>query len=576
MWDLLSQMLSRMTLIITIAFLFTRLPIFRQMIYRDLNIKGSFVMIMLFGLFGVIGNYTAIVVNPDAHVISNLWNPELQMDNAIADTRNIGIIIGGLVGGPIVGLGSALIAGGHRLFMGGFISNASFIASLVGGGLAGLFGRKLRGIGLIRPLPMFLIGLLILTIQILLIPLITSQHMTAFHLISYTGIPIIVINSIGIWICAMIFYSVIQAEERTRANQTATALSIADRTLSLFRQGLNESTASKAANVIQQLTNVDHVAITRGIRELAHTGGSSNPSELKYREQVIQTGKMKIVRSYTNALYPRNANKAAFIVLPLLVKDKTIGTLTFYFRHPFLMTSVEREMAEGLSNLFSSQLELGEVERYNQLLQDAEIKALHAQIHPHFLFNALNTIVALCRMDPMLARKLLLHLSTFLRNNLTGLTDRLVRIEKELENVHAYFALEEARFPDKFELSVEMDPNLSHALIPPFILQPLVENAITHGELKNLGEIGKIHIIIKQRTETKLQLTVIDNGIGVPPEKLVDLGQRVVNSTKNGSGSALFNIKERLTALFSRDATFNMKSKQGQGTTVSITLPIQF
>jgi two-component system LytT family sensor kinase/two-component system sensor histidine kinase LytS len=139
MWDLLSQMLSRMTLIITIAFLFTRLPIFRQMIYRDLNIKGSFVMIMLFGLFGVIGNYTAIVVNPDAHVISNLWNPELQMDNAIADTRNIGIIIGGLVGGPIVGLGSALIAGGHRLLMGGFISNASFIASLVGGGLAGLY-----------------------------------------------------------------------------------------------------------------------------------------------------------------------------------------------------------------------------------------------------------------------------------------------------------------------------------------------------------------------------------------------------------------------------------------------------
>ena len=81
-----------------------------------------------------------------------------------------------------------------------------------------------------------------------------------------------------------------------------------------------------------------------------------------------------------------------------------------------------------------------------------------------------------------------------------------------------------------------MDPNLSHALIPPFILQPLVENAITHGELKNLGEIGKIHIIIKQRTETKLQLTVIDNGIGVPPERLVDLGQRVVNSTKTEVG----------------------------------------
>jgi two-component system LytT family sensor kinase/two-component system sensor histidine kinase LytS len=577
MWDLLSQMLSRMTLIITIAFLITRLSMFRQMIYRNLSIKGIFVMIVLFGLFGVIGNYTAIVVNPEAHVISNLWNPNLQMDNAIADTRNIGIIIGGLIGGPWVGLGSALIAGGHRLIMGGFISEASFITSLVGGGLAGLFGRKLRGTGFIRPLPIFLIGLLILIIQILLIPVFAVKHSTALHLIGYTGIPIIVINGIGIWICAMIFYNVMQAEERTRASQTATALSIANQTLSLFRQGLNETSATKAAKIIQQLINVDDVAITRGIRQLAHTGGtSSSQAELKIRERVFNTGKMEIAKSYRNALFSRNSNNVAFIVFPLLVKDKTIGTLTFYFHNPLLVSSVDREMAEGLSNLFSSQLELGEVERYNQLLQDAEVKALHAQIHPHFLFNALNTIVALCRMDPMLARKLLLHLSTYLRNNLTGLTDRLVHIEKELENVHAYFALEEARFPDKFELNIEMGPNLNQALIPPFILQPLVENAINHGELKDLGETGKIHIDIKQLTESKLQLIVNDNGIGVPPERLVYLGQRAVQSTKNGSGSALFNIKERLTALFSQDATFNMDSEQGHGTTVSITLPIQF
>lgn len=575
MWDLLSQMLSRMTLIITIAFLFTRLPIFRQIIYRDLGIRSKLVMIILFGLFGVIGNYTAIVVNPNAHITYNLWNPDLQMDNAIADTRNIGIIIGGLVGGPIVGLGTALIAGGHRLIMGGFISEASFITSLVGGGLAGLLGRKLRAFGLIRPFPMFLIGLFILIIQVLLIPVFAAQHGTALHLIGYTGIPIIVINSIGIWICAMIFYSVIQAEERTRANQTATALSIAEQTLSLFRQGLNESSATKAAKIIQQLTNVDDVAITRGIRQLAHTSGTNNESELQYREQVIDTGEMKVVKSYKNALYTQNVSNVAFIVLPLRVKDKTIGTLTFYFHNPFLVTSVEREMAEGLSNLFSSQLELGEVERYNQLLQDAEVKALHAQIHPHFLFNALNTIVALCRMDPMLARKLLLHLSTFLRNNLTGLTDRLVRIEKELENVHAYFALEKARFPNKFELRIEMDPNLNDALIPPFILQPLVENAITHGELKDLGGSGKVLIDISQQADSKLQLTVTDNGIGVSPERLVHLGQRVVHSTKDGSGSALFNIKERLTALYSQDATFIMESKQGQGTNVTITLPIQ-
>ncbi|WLV25187.1 LytS/YhcK type 5TM receptor domain-containing protein [Aciduricibacillus chroicocephali] len=581
MLDLLAQLLSRMTLIITIAFLITRLSIFRRIIYHHLSIKGSMMLAIIFGLFGIIGNYTAVVVHPETHIISNLWNPHLQTNNAIADTRNIGIIIGGFVGGPIVGIGSALIAGGHRLILGGFISEASFVASIIGGCIAGWFGRKLRFIGLIRPLHMFMIGGFIVTVQILLIPFLAVDHSLALHLIKFTGIPIIVINSVGIWICAVIFYSVVQEEERTRANQTAKALSIADQTLSLFRQGLNESSATKATRIIQQLTDVDHTAITRGIRQLAHTGSvalreKSQQSERVYRERVLKTGKMEIIQPNTSALFHRNPQDPAFIVLPLRVKQRTIGTLTFYYRNPNQINPVEREFAEGLGNLFSSQLEFGEIERHNYLLQDAEMKAFHAQIQPHFLFNALNTIVALCRTDPMLARKLLIHLSTFLRNNLSGITDRIVSLEKELENVFAYLAIEQARFPDKFELNVDIHPEATHMMIPPFILQPLVENAITHGELKEMEGMGKIHITITPQNETHLKVTVSDNGVGIPSERLRDLGQRKVESSKQGSGTALFNIKERLTALFSQDATFSMNSTPGEGTCVTITLPIHF
>src|SRR5699024_4465456 len=190
MWELLSQMLSRMSLIFTIAFLITRLSIFRQMIHYNLSMAGRLVLILLFGLFGIIGNYTAIVVNPEAHIISNVWNPELQLDNAIADTRNIGIIIGGFLGGRLVGVGASVVAGGERLVMGGVISEASFFTSLIGGALAGLFGWKLRDIGLIRPLRMFLIGFCIFTVQILLIPVFATDHVGALHLISYTGLPI--------------------------------------------------------------------------------------------------------------------------------------------------------------------------------------------------------------------------------------------------------------------------------------------------------------------------------------------------------------------------------------------------
>lgn len=579
MWNLLTEMLTRMALIITIAYLITRLSIFRKMIHRRISFRGLFVLILIFGIFGVIGNYTAVVVNPDAQIISNLWNPQLETNNAIADTRNLGIILGGFFAGPVVGLGAALIAGGHRLLLGGFISNSSFVASIVGGLVAGWLGLRVRKYTLIRPSHMFGLSLCILTLQIAMIPVLSQNHAAAFQLIKYTGVPIILINSIGIWICAMIFFNVIQEEERTRANQTARSLSIADQTLSLFRQGLNEVSAEKCVQIIQSLTDVEHVSITRGVRQLAHTGTElqqqkSIKDELEVREDVLRTGKSRSVYPNNTFLHAIKPVSKTFIVIPFQVKKAAIGTITFYYRGPSHMTSVELELAEGLANLFSSQLEFGEVERYNQLLQDAEMQALQAQIQPHFLFNALNTIVALCRINPMLARELLLHLSTFLRNNLTTFTDKLVSLDKELENVHAYLALEQARFPDKFELEIKRDPKTGNVSIPPFIIQPLVENAIRHGELKSLQGNGHIIIEIEMKEESALLIRVRDNGSGVTPERLQELGERVVHSENGGNGRALFNIKERLTALYSQEAIFKVESIKGEGTTVHITIPL--
>ena len=196
MWEILLQMLSRMTLIITIAYLITRLPIFRKMIYQRVGVGGLFVLIIIFGMFGVIGNYTALVVEPgNQNVISDLWNPTLKSNNALIDTRNIGIIIGGFFGGPIVGIGASIIAGGHRLFMGGFISGAIFWISILGGSLAGWFGYKRRGMSLIRPKYMFFTSIVILTIQIIAIPILITDHAAGLKLISLTGPPIIIINS---------------------------------------------------------------------------------------------------------------------------------------------------------------------------------------------------------------------------------------------------------------------------------------------------------------------------------------------------------------------------------------------
>ena len=581
MWEILSQMLSRMSIIITIAYLITRLPIFRKMISQRVGIGGLFVLIIIFGMFGVIGNYTALVVEPgNQKVISNIWNPTLQSNNAVADTRNIGIIIGGFFGGPIVGIGASVIAGAHRLLMGGFISGATFWVSILGGCFAGWFGYKWRGMGLIKPRYMFLTSIIILTIQILAIPVLTTDHTTALKLIAFTGPPIIIINSVGIWICAMIFYNVVVEEDRTRASQTVKTFSIADQTFSLFRSGLNENSAKKSTKIIKKLTAVEHVAITRGIRELAYTGTLNNQKrneeeDLASRKLALSTGKSVLNEPKSKWLFSKKSNSRASVVVPFCVQNKTIGTITFYYASSLHITVVEKELIEGLGKLFSNQLELGEIERHNQLLQNAKIEALQSQIQPHFLFNALNTIVALCRIDPMLARDLLLHLSTYLRNNLSGIADFLVPVYKEMENVQAYLAIEQARFPDKFVVNIEVAPDLIECLIPPFIIQPLVENSIKHGGFKKIEAKGSVHIEIKKISELLILIKVSDNGVGVEPNRIVDLGERVVKSSKDGSGTALFNIKERLTALYSQDVRFNIDSDVGKGTCVSIILPVK-
>ncbi len=152
---------------------------------------------------------------------------------------------------------------------------------------------------------------------------------------------------------------------------------------------------------------------------------------------------------------------------------------------------MEVELIEGLAKLFSTQLALGNAQRQADLLKDAEIRALEAQIHPHFLFNAINTIYALCRTDVEQARTLLLELSTFFRSNLQGARSTKIPLQKELEHIEAYTSLEAARFPNRPFLDIDLAEETTSLLVPPFILQPLIENAFLHAFLnEQTGYVG--------------------------------------------------------------------------------------
>ena len=578
MLDLMYQMIWRMCMIVTIAFLITRLNLFRQMIYQRLRWKGKVAMIFIFGLFGMIGNYTGVVIQPDISKIPFDYSDyNIESFKAIADTRNIGVILGGLLGGPAVGLGAGIIAGGHRYFLGGFINTATFFLTVVGGLIAGWINWKIADRERIQPSYILMISVCILFFQIILIPIFIESHEVGVLLIRLTGLPIIIVNGIGIWICALIFNSVLRDEDKAKAIQTQKALFIANKTLPFFRQGLNEHSCKKVAHILCTHTNADSVAITDLKDVLTHVGNGKKYDHLLQEndqfamKQVIQTGEIVTLKSISKykTINTERPLKAVIIV-PLFVREKPIGTLKMYYTRPYKLNEAEQELAEGIMMLFSTQLEIAEAERHKELLQNAKIKALQAQIHPHFLFNSINVIVALCKRDPLYARKLLIQLSTFLRNNTSATSQTLIPIEKEMDSVMAYFSLEQARFPERFTLKTSIHSSLEKALIPPFTIQPLVENAIVHGFSERCKK-ETVEITVN-KDGSFLKIEVKDNGIGIPRKRLKHIGI----PSKKGIGIALQNIRERLSLVFGSEASFSLKSQFNKGTIITIVVPLHF
>jgi LytS/YehU family sensor histidine kinase len=548
------------------------------MIYQHLSWKGKVIMIFIFGLFGIIGNYTGIVIQPDITKIPfDYSDHNIESFKAIADTRNIGVIIGGLFGGPAVGLGAGMIAGGHRYLLGGFINTATFILTVAGGLIAGWINWKIAYKERIQPSQILMISVCILFIQIILIPVFIESHQVGVLLIKFTGLPIIIVNGIGIWICALIFYSVLREEDKAKANQTQKTLFITNKTLPFFRQGLNEHSCEKVADILCTHTNADSVAITDLNDVLTHVGKGKKYDHLLQEKdqdamkQVLETGEIFVSKPISE--YSTNNTKRTFIIVPLLVREKPVGTLIMYYTSPYKVNEAEQELAEGLIMLFSTQLEIGEAERHKELLQNAKIKALQAQIHPHFLFNSINVIVALCKRDPLFARKLLIQLSTFLRNNTSATSRTLIPIEKEMESVMAYFSLEQARFPERFTLKTSIHSSLEKALIPPFTIQPLVENAIVHG-FSDRCKNETVEIAL-YKEESFFKISVKDNGIGIPSNRLKHIGSKAIPSNK-GTGIAIQNIRERLSLVFGSEASFSIKSQFNKGTIITIVVPLHY
>jgi two-component system, LytTR family, sensor histidine kinase LytS len=577
MFNLAALMLEKVGIIVIVAFLLSQMKSFRHIIQTKHKTNERILLILLFGAFGIISNYTGVEVHYNS-INRATWLSELEHESALANTRVMGIVIGGLLGGPIVGVGAGLVAGVHRYTLGGFTAFSCAISTILAGIIAGYFGKKRKQMGKqITAGFAVMIGMIMESVQMLLILVLAKPFEQAWSLVQFISIPMIFGNGLGTLLFMIIIGAIKRDKELTRANQTNQAFLIADQTLPYFRQGLSFHSCREIAKIMLKLTHADAVSITDDHQVLAHVGAASDhhipksKPETGLTKKVLEYGKVSVAKSKKEILCVHNdCPLEAAIVLPLRVKNKIVGTLKMYYTDPEKLDRVQQELAEGLANLFSTQLELAEAERQTKLLKDAEIKALQAQIHPHFLFNSINTISALCRTDADKARKLLLELSSFFRGNLQGARQMLLPLEKELANVKAYLSLEQTRFPNKYFVDFQIEPGLEELLIPPFTLQPLVENAIHYGFPRSKSE-GRITIRIFSENN-QLHIIVADNGKGIPEERIELLGKQNVNS-KKGNGTAIFNINERLKGIYNGQACLTIKSQMDHGTTVTISIP---
>ncbi|WP_409342197.1 LytS/YhcK type 5TM receptor domain-containing protein [Paenibacillus sp. MBLB4367] len=579
MITLLILMLERVGILLIVVFLLSRMSSFRQIIHNEHGTRERILLIAVFGTFGIISNYTGIEIHAGV-ITSQGWQTEVAYDNAIANTRVLGVALGGLLGGPLVGLGCGLIAGLHRLTLGGYTAVACGFSTILAGLVTGMIGKSLQKKQKNTPWRAVAISLIMECFQMVIILAVAKPFDAAYELVQIISLPMIVMNGFGMLLIMLIIQSILQEEERTRALQTHKALYIADQTLPYFRQGLNIHSCREVAAIILKGTSADAISITDQHQVLAHAGAGSDhhiPMQsisTQLTRTVLEQGRISKAKSPEEIhCHEKDCPLQAAIVLPLKVHGKTVGTLKLYFTDPGEMNQVEQELAEGLGKLFSTQLELADAELQSKLLRDAEIKALQAQVHPHFLFNAINTISVLCRTDSEKARELLLRLSVFFRSNLQGARQMLIPLRKELEHVEAYLSLEQARFPDKYTVKLDIDPTLEEVPIPPFTLQPLVENAIRHAfprmQAKRNG-----HVTIRAyKQNDQMVLITEDNGQGIPENLLSILGKQTVRSAE-GTGTALSNIHKRIEEIYGGEAEFHMESEPGEGTKVIITVPL--
>ena len=542
----ISHLISNIGCSAIIAFFFIRIDKANIIIKSNAKTKKDIIALsFFFSLLSISGTYIG-----------------LNFNGAILNTRNVGVIAGGILGGPYVAIITGLVAGIHRAFvnLGRETAIPCAIATITGGFLTAYVHRFIKSKDKI--FFGFFLACVVENLSMGLILIILKDKILAQNIVANFYVPMVFMNSIGASVLILLVEDIIQKSELIAGRQAKLALEIANKTLPHFRETEN---LSEVCKIIAEDLGAKATVITNKKEIIA--GFSFDKDEIKKADiksnntrKVLKTGEAILVIKEDDEIIEDfldiSPHIKSCIILPLKEKNDISGTLKIFFDTAEKITDKNRYLMIGLSHLISTQMEISKVENLISLLKYSELKALQSQINPHFLFNVLNTMTSLIRTNPEKAREVTIDLSNYLRYNLDN-NVKSVKLIKELNQVDTYIKIEKVRFGDKLNIIYDVDESLYNFQIPSLIIQPLVENSIKHGILKKRDN-GCVKIIIK-KIGKDIEVIIEDDGIGIEQTIIDNLDKQI----KENIG--LKNVHQRLKLLYGEG--LNIK-KLEQGTRI--------
>ncbi|MGQ0845191.1 MAG: sensor histidine kinase [Sporichthyaceae bacterium] len=328
-----------------------------------------------------------------------------------------------------------------------------------------------------------------------------------------------------------------------------------------LRGGLGPDAAAKAAGHLRALLGTHAVAITDTERLLAWDGvgqAQFGPVAMEHAGPVLRGAGTRVAHASAPKVPVRDV-----VVTPLITGSVVVGTFSAWSEGT--STGLVRAVDE-VGRWMSGQLELAELDSSRARVAEAQVRALRAQISPHFIYNSLSAIASFVRTDPDRARELLLDFADFTRYSFRPTGD-FTTLSDELRSIDRYMLLERARFGERLQFTFRVAPEVLGVSVPFLCLQPLVENAVRHG-LEGKTETGHV-LVVAEDAGSDCLLSVEDDGVGMTQDHL----RAALSGRGEATGIGLGNVDERLRRLFGDFYGLTVVTAPGAGTTVSFRVP---